>query len=765
MPHKNPTQGDSLFSSSHDASSEPLAARMRPQTIDDFVGQDHILGEGRLLRRAIQADRLSSLIFAGPPGTGKTTLARVIANTTAANFVSVNAVLSGVKEIREAVDKAKAGRDLYDRRTILFVDEVHRWNKAQQDALLPWVENGTIILIGATTENPFFEVNSALVSRSRVFQLKALDADGLRRIAKRALSDPARGYGRHKITITDEALEHLIDVADGDARSLLGAIELAVETTPANFPPPPGEEIRIDLPTAEESIQRRAVLYDKEGDYHYDTISAFIKSLRGSDPDAALYWMARMIRAGEDPHFLFRRMIILASEDVGLADPQALVVVESAARAFDRVGMPEGQFHLTQAVLYLSTCAKSNSSMGFFDALAAVDKEGAQDVPSHLKDASRDKEGFGHGEGYMYPHAYRDHWVAQAYLPAQLRGRVFYTPGSAGYEARIHDDVLRRREAQLEAVLETPEEILTYSPEKRGQAEWLARAGGGRGKALEAVRDRMFALAEIRRHYRVLAADSGSGLLVWEALRQAPEGGVWAVFANKRDYDIVASYTESLPEIERPVVIHGGLGESGLTVSDESAGGKDAKCEGLPPFEVILARNLLTRAAGTPAGREEFIRACMGLLAPGGRLVLAQTVPALGSRFFAAAPALGLEAAAREKILAAEEEMYAASGNPLLAWGPPDLEAAAARAGLRDVRLVTEYYEEERLVSPANIAAWFGPLFSADTAGASGYAAALMPLLDAEERQTLKTWLESSVAGKVIPWKSCTAFVTGLAAD
>ncbi|MDR1624939.1 MAG: AAA family ATPase, partial [Spirochaetia bacterium] len=530
MPAKSqPPGGDSLFSSSHNASREPLASRMRPPTIDDFVGQEHILGEGRLLRRAIQADRLSSLIFAGPPGTGKTTLARVIAGTTAASFVSVNAVLSGVMEIREAVDKARSGRDLYDRRTILFVDEVHRWNKAQQDALLPWVENGTIILIGATTENPFFEVNSALVSRSRVFQLKALDAQGLRRIALRALKDPLRGYGRYKITLSGEALDHLIDVADGDARSLLGAIELAVETTPSRFPPPPDEEIVIDLATAEESIQRRAVLYDREGDYHYDSISAFIKSLRGSDPDAALYWMARMVRAGEDPHFLFRRMVILASEDVGLADPQALVVVEAAARAFDRVGMPEGQFHLTQAALYLSTCPKSNSSMGYFDALAAVDKEGFQDVPSHLKDANRDKEGFGHGEGYMYPHAYRDHWVAQAYLPAQMRGRVFYTPGNLGYEERIHDGVLRRREAQLEAVLEAPQEMLTFSPEKRGRDEWLARAGGSRGKVLEAVRDKIFALAEILRHHRVLAADSGSGLLVWEALRKAPEGGVWAV--------------------------------------------------------------------------------------------------------------------------------------------------------------------------------------------------------------------------------------------
>ncbi|MDR1316936.1 MAG: AAA family ATPase [Spirochaetales bacterium] len=751
-------EGESLFSSARDMSREPLAARMRPQTIDDFVGQDHILGEGRLLRRAIQADRLSSLIFAGPPGTGKTTLARVIANTTAANFVSVNAVLSGVKEIREAVDKAKSDRDLYDRRTILFVDEVHRWNKAQQDALLPWVENGTIILIGATTENPFFEVNSALVSRSRVFQLKALDSDDLRRIARRALSDPLRGYGRYKITLTGDALSHLIDVADGDARSLLGAIELAVETTPGRFPPPPDEEIVIDLATAEESIQRRAVLYDKEGDYHYDTISAFIKSLRGSDPDAALYWMARMIRAGEDPHFLFRRMIILASEDVGLADPQALVVVESAARAFDRVGMPEGQFHLTQAAVYLSTCPKSNSSMGYFDALAAVDREGFQDVPSHLKDANRDKEGFGHGEGYMYPHAYRDHWVAQAYLPARMRGRVFYMPGNTGYEAGIHDGVLRRREAQLEAVLETPEEVLTYSPRAGGSDEWLARAGSGRGRALEAIRDTIFACAHIRRHDRVLAADSGSGLLVWEALRKAPEGGVWAVLPKKRDCDIVSSYIESLPEIERPVVIHGELCENGI----KQANGENAALEGLPPFDALIGRNLLTRSAGQ-AG---IIRGCMGLLAPGGRLVLAETVPSLGTRFFTAADTSALPAALREKLLAAEEELYLCAENDTLTWGPAALEKAAAEAGLAGTRLTCEYYDEQRLVSPQNITAWFGSLFSAPEESSqkqapSGYAALLRSRLDASGLETLKAWLQSAVRGKTLAWKSCVAFLTG----
>ncbi len=411
---------------------EPLASRMRPRTVEEFVGQEHILGPGRLLRRAIQADQLASLIFYGPPGTGKTTLARVIANTTRSHFVSINAVLAGVKEIREATAEADSRRKHHGRRTTLFVDEVHRWNKAQQDALLPWVENGTVVLIGATTENPFFEVNPALVSRSRIFQLKPLSSDDLRTIAERTLKDQERGYGAYQVSIEPEALEHLVDVSGGDARTLLNALELAVETTPERFPPSPGEPIRISLSIAEESIQRRVVLYDKEGDYHFDTISAFIKSLRGSDPDAALYWLARMVYAGEDPRFLFRRMLIFACEDVGLADPQALAVAEAAAAAFDRVGLPEGRFHLAQAALYLATAPKSNSSLAFFDALAVVEKEQAGEVPSHLRDPSRDAEGFGHGEGYLYPHSYREHWVAQQYLPDRLQGRVFYQPSGGG---------------------------------------------------------------------------------------------------------------------------------------------------------------------------------------------------------------------------------------------------------------------------------------------------------------------------------------------
>lgn len=391
---------------------------MRPRTLNEFVGQDHIIAPGRLLRRAIEADQLSSLIVFGPPGTGKTTLARIIANTTRAHFIAINAVLSLVKEIRLAIETAQEKRNKDKQRTILFIDEVHRFNKAQQDALLPWVENGTVILIGATTENPYFEVNKALVSRSRIFQLKSLDDNDLRQVVQLALTDTERGYGKLIVKVEPEAIDHLVNVANGDARSLLNALELAVETTPADA----AGVIHVTLAVAEESIQQRAVLYDKEGDAHFDTISAFIKSVRGSDPDAALYWLAKMVYAGEDPRFILRRLLILACEDIGLADPQAVVVINACASAFDRVGMPEGRYHLAEATLYLATTPKSNSTMGFFDALAAVEKENVADVPSHLKDASRDKKGFGHGEGYLYPHAYRDHWVAQQYLPASMQG-------------------------------------------------------------------------------------------------------------------------------------------------------------------------------------------------------------------------------------------------------------------------------------------------------------------------------------------------------
>ena len=423
----------------------PLADRMRPRTLDEYVGQGHILAPGSLLRRAVEADRVTSLILFGPPGTGKTTLARIIANTTRKHFASLNAVLAGVKDIREQIEDARQRLRLHGQRTILFVDEVHRFNKAQQDALLPHVENGTVTFVGATTENPYFEVNKALVSRSRVFELQTLSETDLRAVVAQALADRERGYGDRTVAVDPDALAHLASTANGDARSLLNALELAVET------PEPGADgaVRVTLGVAEESIQRRAVLYDKDGDAHYDTVSAFIKSLRGSDPDAALYWMARMIYAGEDPRFVFRRMLIFAAEDVGLADPNAMRVAVACHQAFEVVGMPEGRFMLAQLCLYLAMAPKSNSAFAFFSALAHVEKEQSEEPPNALKDGSRDKKGLGHGAGYKYPHAYQDHYVPEQYLPGGMQGTYFYEPSGQGLEARLAErlETLRARDA------------------------------------------------------------------------------------------------------------------------------------------------------------------------------------------------------------------------------------------------------------------------------------------------------------------------------
>ena len=381
--------------------SAPLAARMRPRTFDEFVGQEHILGKGKLLRRAIESDRLfSSILLYGPPGTGKTTLARLIAAQSKAAFEAVSAVLAGVAELRKVISGAEERRRLYRERTILFVDEVHRWNKSQQDALLPHVESGLITLIGATTENPYFEVNRALLSRSRIFELKPLSEESLNAIIDRVLADSERGYGAREIALDEAARRIFLDLCNGDARSLLNGIELAVESTE----PDERGGIVVTREIAEESIQKRAVSYDKAGDYHYDTISAFIKSLRGSDPDAALYWAAKMLIAGEEPRFILRRLVISACEDVGLADPNALVVVTAAIQAFEFVGMPEGYYPIAEAILYVATAPKSNSTMAIFDAMNRIQEDGAGSVPVHLMDPSRDAKGFGHGAGYRYPH-------------------------------------------------------------------------------------------------------------------------------------------------------------------------------------------------------------------------------------------------------------------------------------------------------------------------------------------------------------------------
>ena len=421
----------------------PLASRMRPRTLDEFIGQEHIIGEGKLLRRAIVADRMfQSIILFGPPGTGKTTLAKVIANHTSAYFVTLSAVLTGVKDLRQVIADAEEKRRYNRQRTVLFVDEVHRWNKAQQDALLPQVESGMITLIGATTENPYFEVIPALVSRSRLFELKPLSESDLQRILDQALQDADRGYGYRKVEVDAEARAHLVDLAGGDARNLLNALELAVETTP-----PDADGIsRISLAVAEESIQRRAVRYDKGGDSHYDTISAFIKSVRGSDPDAAMYWMIKMLDAGEDPRFILRRLIVLAGEDIGLADPNALRMVTAAAYAFDYVGLPEGVFHIAEATLYLATAPKSNSiGTAIWNTRDWIHTHGTGPVPIHLMDGNRDAKGLGHGAGYLYPHSFENHFVTQQYLPDEVMQEEFYQPGIIGYEQRVAERVQQIR--------------------------------------------------------------------------------------------------------------------------------------------------------------------------------------------------------------------------------------------------------------------------------------------------------------------------------
>ncbi|GAB4490230.1 MAG: AAA family ATPase [Anaerolineales bacterium] len=445
-------------------SEAPLAARMRPRTLEEYIGQEHLIGEGKLLRRAIQADRLfSSIILWGPPGTGKTTLAQVIANQTKSHFETLSAILAGKADLREVIERAQERNRLYKQRTILFIDEIHRWNKAQQDALLPFVENGTVTLIGATTENPFFEVIQALVSRSRIFQLRNLNQSEIGQLLDRAISDPERGFGQRNVGLTPEARAHLVNMAAGDARNALNALELAVESTPT------GEDgvIHITLDVAQESIQRRAVLYDKDGDAHYDTISAFIKSVRGSDPDAALYWLAKMIYAGEDPRFIIRRLIILAGEDIGLADPLGLVVASSAASAFDFIGLPEGIYPIVEATLYLATAPKSNSAGAYFKAMQLIEQEGAGSVPKHLQDGNRDRAATGQGQGYVYPHEMEGHFTPQQYLPKRLLGTYFYSPSSEGYEAQVQNRLALWREAQKRALgIETERHLPDLSQEK-----------------------------------------------------------------------------------------------------------------------------------------------------------------------------------------------------------------------------------------------------------------------------------------------------------
>ena len=534
----------------------PLADRMRPRTLEEFEGQQGILAQGRLLRRAIKADRVGNLILHGPPGVGKTTLARIVANHTRAHFSSLNAVLAGVKDLRAEVDAAKLRLERHGLRSILFIDEVHRFNSAQQDALLPWVENGTVTLIGATTENPYFEVNKALVSRSRLFRLLPLEPDDLHQLLQRALNDEERGYGTRRVTVTPDAAAHLVDVAGGDARSLLNALELAVESSE----PGPDGVIQINLATAEESIQQRAVLYDKQGDAHYDTISAFVKSLRGSDADAALFWLSRMVEAGENPRFIFRRMLIAAGEDIGLADPQAIVVVEACAAAFERVGLPEGLYPLAQAALYLAGTEKSNSVLGFFDALKSVREANRQDVPSHLRDANRDGDSFGDGVGYRYPHAYAEHWVEQQYLPTALQGEVFWQPGQLGWEGERRERMAERRAAQLAAAAELASEqplLLSSGPDSPAMERWIQRQLGQEGERLHLLRRRLWAGVSWQRQDRVLLLGCHSLLWALDPLRQVPEGGVTLICPSPDDRQRLAAQIDLLEPEQQPQLLDG----------------------------------------------------------------------------------------------------------------------------------------------------------------------------------------------------------------
>ena len=425
----------------------PLAARMRPKTLEDVVGQEHILAKDKLLYRAIKADKISSIIFYGPPGTGKTTLAKVIAGTTSCEFTQINATVAGKKDMEEVVAKAKDLQGMYGKRTILFIDEIHRFNKGQQDYLLPFVEDGTIILIGATTENPYFEVNGALISRSIVFELKSIPKEGIKELLKKAVYNTEVGMGSYNAVIEEDALEFLADISGGDARHALNAIELGVMTTERSE----DGKIHVTLDVAQECIQKRAVRYDKNGDNHYDTISAFIKSMRGSDPDAAVYYLARMLYAGESITFIARRIMICAAEDVGNADPMALVVATNASMAVERIGMPEAQIILSQAASYVASAPKSNAACNaIFEAISEVQASGNLPIPTHLQDAHyKGAAKLGHGTGYKYSHDYPNHYCKQQYLPYELTGREFYRPTGNGYEQKIREHFVRiKKEAE-----------------------------------------------------------------------------------------------------------------------------------------------------------------------------------------------------------------------------------------------------------------------------------------------------------------------------
>ncbi|MCB0080620.1 MAG: AAA family ATPase, partial [Caldilineaceae bacterium] len=629
----------------------------------------------------------------------------------------------------------------------------HRFNKAQQDALLPWVENGTVILVGATTENPYFEVNKALVSRSRIFQLTGLTKEHLRRIIHQALTDPERGYGNLNVTIDEDAAEHLVEVANGDARAVLNALELAVETTDdvAEAERVPAG-IHITLAIAEESIQRRAVLYDKEGDYHFDTISAFIKSLRGSDPDAALYWMAKMDYAGENARYIFRRMLIFAGEDVGMADPNAIQVVVACAQAFEQVGLPEGRFHLATAALYLATAKKSNTAFAFFDAIEQVKQEADSGVPNHLRDGNRDKSGFGHGEGYLYPHAYRDHWVAQQYLPTSLQGKVFYQPSDQGYEAQIQIAVAQRREAQLAAMLEvesggnSPLEVLTFSPQDPARERWLQRTISNTGERLAAMRDQLLTNAHLPRHGLVLDLKAGSGLLTWEALRRVPEGGVYAIARVARDADALRQMAERLPEPERPIVLQGALLELPELLRWQVA----MQGETLH-FDAIIGYNALFDQPEKGA----ILQMLTPYLAEGGRMVLAERIPRHTQRLYRLVDLAELGEDLVQRIHEAEEAIYVDADDPMVNWDATTLEALFIAAGYQMTYHV-ERDDSQLQVTNVVLERWFA---QSKTERLS-YRDRLARYLSAEEMVQVRKRFERQLLNQNVPWEGRLLHVT-----
>jgi len=720
----------------------PLADRMRPRTLEEYFGQDHIIGPGRLLRRAIQIDQLSSLIFYGPPGTGKTTLARIIAQTTKAQFLSINAVLAGIKDIREAIETARHSLELYAKKTILFIDEVHRFNKAQQDALLPHVENGLLILIGATTENPYFEVNKALVSRSRIFQLNKLTQDDLIKIARAALADEQRGYGKLPVDIDEEALAHLIQVSSGDARGVLNALELAVETTE-----PQNGTIRIDRKTAEDSIQKRAVLYDKDGDAHYDTISAFIKSIRGSDPDAALYWMAKMVYAGEDPRFIFRRLAILAAEDIGMADPQAVGVVMNDSRAFDFVGMPEGRFHLSHACLYCATAPKSNTTLAFFDALDVVNKEMRDEVPRHLRDSNRDKDSFGDGEGYLYPHAYRDHWVAQQYLPSALMGKLFYQPSDQGYENQIHELVKSRRETQLESVTSQKEDDIFSSTATTGstkaQTFWTRRTAGNMAHVVSTIRNRLLALADIQRDELILDLHSRSGFLTFAALRTVASVNIWTITHTQKEYESLSKLAQEYNSLSRPEIL-----QTNWSSFDEDVCRKVGTAV---IFDKIIGRNCIFQQPD----KVDIIKRIGTLLHKKGRCFLAESVPALGQRISDLCALDALGDMLKEAFIEAEKALFNTPANAKVNWLPDTLCEEVMQSTDIEIRYKTEEYQTSRRLTKDDIQHWFRTNKSPDT---SSLGQTLAKEVSAEDMEKVKNFLINTLTVGELPWKTTTVY-------